>query len=66
MYYGYKSRNPEVRELNDKQEASLERFADRDPEAIVVGWDNKLGGPIIRTMDLQYKVISPTGYPRNY
>lgn len=55
------------RELTDKQHAKLDRVADEEPHATVIGWEHtsKSNGPIIRRLDGTVKVINPNGYAIN-
>lgn len=53
-----------MRKMNDKQHRSLDRLADRDPFAVVVGWSTVMRGPIILTASGEKKVCPPTGYLR--
>lgn len=50
--------------LSEKQHNALDRLADRDPEAVVVGWSDILQGPIIQLYDGSRKVCPFTGYLR--
>jgi hypothetical protein len=51
-----------MRELSQAQHARLDRLAERDPGAKVVGWmSGRLGGPVVRLTDGRVWRISPAG-----
>lgn len=52
--------------LNDKQHASLDRVAVREPKAVVVGWEqfnSENGGPVVLVNGVR-KTVGPSGYLR--
>jgi hypothetical protein len=48
-----------MRELSPAQNARLDRLADQDPDAKVVGWAS--GGPVVRRSDGRVWRITPAG-----
>ena len=50
------------RKLTQSQHETLEKIADKDEEALVIGWDSTHYGPIVEFKNNTIKVVRPTGY----
>lgn len=56
-----------MHDLTTKQHESLDRIADSDPDAVVIGWEetSKSRGPVVLMSDGRERVVNPNGYQRN-
>jgi len=53
------------RTLNDSQHRALDRIANQHPTARVIGWDEKMAGPLVSLPDGSAMAVAPTGRLRN-